>query len=103
MTKEKKLNTPWRHDKDTILDMHGEDVLPIVQIDYDEHEIDCHGWVFDEICNRVNLHDELVKVLEGILADATGNVDAPRKRVWPIRMANYRTITALLERCREEK
>lgn len=39
----------------------------------------------------------LDEVLEAIVDDATGDLNDPDKRIWPIRWANYRAAKALLD------
>ncbi len=41
--------------------------------------------------------DGLESVLRSIIDDGTGDIDNPKKRLWPIRAANYRKAAKLLE------
>ena len=37
-----------------------------------------------------------IRILEKILFDATGDMEHPDKRLWPLRVANYREASAVV-------
>ena len=62
---------------------HTELVLPMTQ-------------AMELLSTLMERRDALEDILRSILNDATGDLDDPSKRLWPIRADNYRVASKLL-------